>query len=218
MDKKKNKKKIIVSTIAVVLVLGVTALAVYLGQRKKDVSVPEESTTSYTHFVSQDTGRSFYAETDKKVLFSFGKGNVTITDKIKSWKFGQPMVSLTEMADVIGYTVTKNRPAGYAAPARVEYYDENEPIDLANRVILYVMFDDTFFVYTSESGIVLDAEGNQYNHTANAEANGEDDMIVSIEALPFFAGDKPCITDSISVEYLTDATVYTLLPQENAEK
>lgn len=150
----------------------------------------------------------FKQDLDKKVGVRFGKQEYDISHAVSGWEFGEPVINLQELADIMGLTFTLDVPQDFLVHPRYEEYADGDEIDLSKRADVFLVSKNGGYVrYTITSTFTEDSYGNARTHL-RATTLGDDGFVyISGSMIPFYDGSVLKTATVVGFEYQEEKTI-----------
>lgn len=210
-NRKKNSKAVKIAIIVFLFIALCAVIYFFVPADNEDASAKEtitaseditqnEADTVYYDFpedpdiankaISQKDGysESFYRPGEgMNVSVDYRLGKMDLTEMVKDWCFGEPMIDLRAFAENMGYTLQKKTPKNFKhTDPYLEVFEEGDEPDLEKFIMWYLVTDDRAYRYVSGSSIVYDSEGNCVQAPAAVKKLDDKDILVPAELLPIY--------------------------------
>ena len=133
-------------------------------------------------------GENYYrgAEGDN-VAIDFGSGRMDMTEAVRGYSFGSPLISLEAFAKAAGFTVEKTAPRDFPKITYAEILDGADEPDLGDYTVRYLVTGDgRAYRYASGSKVAAAKDGTLTSSVSEVKRGSDGDLYVPAELLPSF--------------------------------
>ena len=214
--KTEAKKKNIVGIIVTVLIAAFFVTAVVVSSGKYRSQSVDETLTSEKQLARSDgEGEGYYVpEESRTVLLKNGDGTYDLTPAVIKWSFGSPVVSLKNAAQILGIDAPDQLSRGTMFRPQVEILPESESLS-ENFQILFLHGSKGTVKYTTDSYYAEDGDGNFVQTSYLTENNGDDDLMILVDLLPYVKGGEITLGRTVIVGTDTEGNyIVTLYANE----